>query len=152
LARITQIESKFLTELVKDCITYKLTEPEALEYIERRFKKISISSYTFKKANVLNDKSTNIWLNNFTRIGFVLNHKQHIENIQKIQDDSLHQFFLETSKEKRDERMIFQLKQDIRESTQLLSELNLGTPIISAIKAKLETRNDSNSKTIQVCQ
>ena len=33
------------------------------------------------------------------------------------------------------------LKQDIRDNVKLLSELGLGTPIISAIKAKLERQN-----------
>ena len=152
MARITQTESKFLTELVKDCITYKLSESEALEYIETRFKRISLSSYTFRKANVLNDESTNIWLNNFTRIGFVKNHQQDIETISKIRDDSIHQLQIEINADKRDEYKILKLKQDIRDNTQLLSELNLGTPIISAIKAKLDSKNDSNTKTLQVSQ
>ena len=38
----------------------------------------------------------------------------------------------------RDEDKLSKLKQDIRENTKLLSELNLGTPIISAIKARIE--------------
>ena len=40
------------------------------------------------------------------------------------------------------------LKQDIRDNVKLLSELGLGTPIISAIKAKLERQEDA--KTVQV--
>lgn len=31
---ITETENKFLNELVKDCITYRLTETESLEYIK----------------------------------------------------------------------------------------------------------------------
>lgn len=151
MAKITLTESKFLNELVKDCITFRLTESEAIDYIETRFKKIAVSSYTARKANVLNDKSTDVWLNHFTRIGFVTSHKQHIENIQRIQNDSLRQFYFETSKPNRDEYKILKLKQDIRENTQLLSELNLGTPIISAIKSKLDKENvNTNTKTIQI--
>lgn len=37
MADITETERKFLNELVMDCITYRLTEKEALEYIETRF-------------------------------------------------------------------------------------------------------------------
>ncbi|MEP6576408.1 MAG: hypothetical protein ABJB85_08280 [Nitrososphaerota archaeon] len=48
----------------------------------------------------------------------------------------------------RDEFKISRLKNDIRENAKLLSELGLGTPIISAIKAKLE----ENAKTIQISQ
>ena len=43
--------------------------------------------------------------------------------------------------------MIFRLKNDIRENAKLLSELGLGTPIISAIKAKIQ---EKNAETIQV--
>ena len=60
ILKITKTESKFLTELVKDCITYRLTENESLEYIEKRFKRISLSSYTLRKANVLSDESTDV--------------------------------------------------------------------------------------------
>lgn len=31
---ITETENKFLNELLKDCITYRLTETESLEYIK----------------------------------------------------------------------------------------------------------------------
>jgi hypothetical protein len=153
MAKITLTESKFLNELVKDCITYRLTENEALKYIEIRFKKISISSYTSRKAHVLNDKSTNVWLNHFTRIGFVASHKIHLENIQRLQNDSLRRLFIEQNQKIRNERLILQLKNDIRENTKLLSELSLGTPIIAEIKAKmqqLENQNVTDTKTLQI--
>jgi hypothetical protein len=161
MAMISKTESKFLNSLVQDCITFGLTEPEALKYIEIRFKTISASTYQLRKAHVLSDKSIQVWLNHYTRIGFVSSHKQHIENIQKILDDSLKQLFIEQNKTitddngvrktNRDEFKILRLKRDIRENTQLLSELNLGTPIISAIKAKLQ-QDDSNTKAIQISQ
>jgi ribosomal protein L15 len=147
--QITKTESKFLNELVKDCITYGLEEKEAMQYFEVRFKTVSLSSYKHRKARVLSEGATQVWLNHFTRIGFVTAHKQHIEAVEKLQQDSLRQFYIETTKEQqeRDEDKIVKLKQDIRDNVKLLSELNLGTPIISAIKAKLE-QNDV--KTIQV--
>ena len=148
MSNITKTENRFLNELVKDCITYKLTETEALEYIKIRFHPISLSSYKLRKSNILSDKSTHLWLNHFTRIGFVSNHKKHIEHIETILEDSLKQFFCEKNKKNRDERKIQQLKSDIRENTKLLSELNLGTPIISAIKARVE----GNEKRIPIGQ
>jgi len=44
------------------------------------------------------------------------------------------------------------LKQDIRDNVKLLSELGLGTPIISAIKSKLSQseRQQEDVKTVQV--
>ena len=37
MADVTDTESKFLNELIKDCLIYRLTESEALEYIKVRF-------------------------------------------------------------------------------------------------------------------
>jgi hypothetical protein len=147
-----------LNELIKDCVTFKLDTNEAVEYIKVRYgKPIAAITYKQRKAKVLSDDSTNIWLNNFTRIGFVKNHQQDIETIQKIRDDSLRQFFIETIQPNRDEYKILKLKDNIIETTKLLSELNLGTPIISAIKAKLQDQNqniqiDNNTKTVQIRQ
>lgn len=151
---LKESDNRLLNELVKDCVTYRLTEPEAVQYIKMRYgKSIAIPTIARRKARILSDKSTNIWLNNFTRIGFVKNHQADVETIQKLRDDSMRQFVIEIHKRPRDEYKILKLKSDIRDNTQLLSELNLGTPIISAIKAKLESnKHDSNSQTIQVCK
>jgi hypothetical protein len=146
MANITEVENKFLNELIKDCIMFRLTETEALEYIEHRFRKISLSSYKSRKSKINSDKSTEIWLNHSSRVGFVTNHKKHIEYIKSILDDSLRQFFIEKNKKNRDEKTIQILKNDIRENTKLLSELNLGTPVISAIKSRIE----NNEKGISV--
>ena len=67
---IKQVEGKFLEELVKDCITYRLSEKEVPQYIESRFKRISEAPYKLKKAHILSDKSTQLWLHlHFSRIG-----------------------------------------------------------------------------------
>jgi hypothetical protein len=139
-------DNKFLNSLVQDCITFRLTETESLEYIKTRYgKPISAPSFNRRKANVSSDLSTETWLTHFTRIGFVKNHQQDIETISKIRDDSMHQLQIEIDKPNRDEYKILKLKGNIIETTKLLSELNLGTPIISAIKSKLE-----NAKTLQI--
>jgi mevalonate kinase len=145
---ITETENKFLNSLVVDSIIYRLSTEESLSYIQTRFKKISEASYKKRKAAVLSDESTQVWLNYFTRIGFVQHHKEQMEHIQRVEEDSMRQFFVETIKGNRNEDKILKLKQDIRDNVKLLSELGLGTPIISAIKAKLERQEDA--KTIQV--
>jgi mevalonate kinase len=150
LADITETENKFLNSLVLDSIIYRLTISESLEYIKTRFKKVSERSYKHRKANVLSDESTQVWLNHFTRIGFVQHHKEQMEHIQRLEEDSMRQFFIETIKGDRNEDRILKLKQDIRDNVKLLSELGLGTPIISAIKAKLERQEEQDAKTIQV--
>jgi mevalonate kinase len=145
---ITETENKFLNSLVVDSIIYRLSTEESLSYIQTRFKKISEASYKKRKAAVLSDESTQVWLNYFTRIGFVQHHKEQMEHNQRVEEDSMRQFFVETIKGNRNEDRILKLKQDIRDNVKLLSELGLGTPIISAIKAKLERQEDA--KTIQV--
>lgn len=147
---IKKSDNKFLNSLVQDCITFKLDTNESLEYIKTRYgKSISIASWNRRKATVSSDLSTETWLNHFTRIGFVKNHQQDISTINKLRDDSMHQLQIEIDKTNRDEYKILKLKDNIIETTKLLSELNLGTPIISAIKSKLEQQN---AKTLQVSQ
>ena len=141
--RTESTSSRFLNSLIQDSITYRLTINESLAYIKSRLgKEISEPCYKKRKAKVLSDESTNLWLNHFTRIGFVTSHKESIENIQRLLNDSLRQFLIQTSRrtEQRDEDIILKLKSDIRENTKLLSELSLGTPILASIKAKLEQK------------
>jgi hypothetical protein len=143
MADITETETKFLNELVKDCITYRLTTQEAIRYIASRFKQISPSSYKLRKAKVLSDKSNQIWLDYYTRVGFVKHHKEQIDSVQTIQNYSLNQFFIEIHKrsEERNETKIRYLMYDIRENAKLLSEIGMGTTIISSIKSKVERAN-----------
>ncbi|MGA7978211.1 MAG: hypothetical protein WB975_13330 [Nitrososphaeraceae archaeon] len=103
---IKQVEGKFLEELVKDCITYRLSEKEALQYIEFRFKRISEASFKLKKAHILSDKSTRLWLDHFSRIGFIQHHKKQLEDAQRIQDHSLRQLVTEISRNMPDQDLI----------------------------------------------
>jgi hypothetical protein len=64
-----------------------------------------------------------------------------MDTIQMIQDDSLRRFYLEATMENRDENLILRLKNEIRETSKLLSEFSLGTPVVAGIKAKLEKAN-----------
>jgi hypothetical protein len=134
-------ENKLLNELVKDCITYKLTETEAIKYIELRYgKNISVRSYKRRKALIKSDTSTQLWLNHFTRVGFVKSHIEHLETINKIRNELMHQFSIEINKPNRDEDKILKIIDRIMEATKLLVGLDMGSPIIAEIKAKLEQK------------
>lgn len=133
-----QLEVKLINELMADIVTYRLTEPEGMKYIAARFRPISISSYKHRHARVNSDKNVNLWLNHFTRIGFVIHHKKMIEDAMRIQDHSLRDFITEISREIPDHDLIYKIKNDMRENIRLLTDLGLGTPIISALKAKLD--------------
>ncbi len=130
-------------------MTWRLSPDEALMYIEFKFKKISLSNYKLRRSIINSDKHEQIWLNYWTRIGFVAHHRKQLDIMQKIQDDSIQRLYLETLRPTtaprdnpgaalRDEDLILKLKQDIRDNVKLLSELGMGTPVISAIKAKLD--------------
>jgi hypothetical protein len=145
------LDKKLLNELVKDCITYKLTESEALQYIELRYgKKISVRSYKRRKAFVKSDTSTQLWLNHFTRVGFVKSHQGHLNSINKIRDELMHQLEKEISnKNNRDEDKILKIIDRIMEATKLLVGLDMGSPIIAEIKAKLEQKLPENPRAIE---
>ena len=90
-------------------------------------------------SKLLSDVSYQTWGIWFTKIGFVQHHKKLIEDLHKVQDDRLNQFFVETEKptENQDAKLISQLNYDIRENAKLLSELGLVTPIGTNIKKRI---------------
>ena len=90
-------------------------------------------------AKLLSDVSYQTWGIWFTKVGFVEHHKKLIEDLHKVQDDRLKQFFAETQKpsENQDAKLISQLNSDIRENAKLLSDLGLVTPIGTNIKKKI---------------
>ena len=90
-------------------------------------------------SKLLSDVSYQTWGIWFTKIGFVQHHKKLIEDLHKVQDDRLKQFFVETEKptENQDAKLISQLNYDIRENAKLLSELGLVTPIGTNIKKRM---------------
>jgi hypothetical protein len=90
-------------------------------------------------SKLLSDVSYQTWGIWFTKVGFVQHHKKLIEDLHKVQDDRLKQFFVETEKpsENQDAKLISQLNYDIRENAKLLSELGLVTPIGTTIKKRI---------------
>jgi len=105
--RRTSTQSRFLDELVSDCITFGLKEREALEYIKVKFgEEIKPRSYQTRKSKLLSEDSMQLWLDHFTRIGYVSNHRKQVETLERIQDDALRQLLIETNREHRDEHLI----------------------------------------------
>jgi hypothetical protein len=90
-------------------------------------------------SKMSSDVSYQTWGIWFTKVGFVQHHKKLIEDLHKVQDDRLKQFFVETQKpsEHQDAKLISQLNYDIRENAKLLSELGLMTPIGTNIKKRI---------------
>ena len=71
-----------LLEAVRDCVTYSLTEREALAYVKNRTgEELSTRHYYHIKNFVQSEPSTQLWLSQFTKLGFVTEHRKHIDEI-----------------------------------------------------------------------
>jgi hypothetical protein len=140
MTRLSPDRNQLLDKLVTDCITFRLDQKESLEYIKDWFGEISRKTLSRRKTAILDDESTRIWLSNFTRIGFVKNLKKQMDDIERIQEDSQKQLYLEMKKEPRDNRLILMLKNDIRQNSMLLAEYGLSTPIIAQLKERLKKK------------
>ena len=78
-----QQREKLLRKLISDCITFRLTETEALKYIEKEYgKAISSRNYYLIKSKLESEDSSQIWRDEFARIGFV-------QQFRKLFDDSI---------------------------------------------------------------
>lgn len=134
--------------LVADTVNYDLSEKESLTYIKARFgKEISTFAYYSRKRKIDSGSYANEWLNYFSKVGFVVKHKQIIKVIEQMQQDILKDYLSKIVNHLNRESMITdrvnkneisKLRYEIRESAKLLQELYLGTPIISQLKAKLD--------------
>lgn len=133
-------ENEILNALVSDTVNYGLNERESLSYIKARFgREISAETYYRRKKQIDSGDYAKEWLNYFSKIGFVVKHKQIIDVIEMVQQDTLRDYLIEQSKpyEIRNKNEVARLRYEIRENAKLLQELSLGTPIIAQIKAKI---------------
>ena len=134
-------ENEIINSLVSDCVNYGFSEKEALSYIKTRLggKEISAETYYRRKKNIDSGNYANEWLNYFTKVGFVVKHKQIIDVVEMVQKDTIRDnLILQQNKQIKDPEEIRRLRYDIRENAKLIQELSLGTPIIAQIKAKID--------------
>jgi hypothetical protein len=137
-----------LLEAVRDCITYSLTEREALAYIKNRTggEELSTRHYYRIKSFVQSEPSTQLWLSQFTKLGFVTEHRKHIDEVNKARAEMWRMILEEQLKpaEQQDKLLIAKLYSQIQENIKLASALNLGTPVVAQIKAMVDKANESN--------
>ena len=99
MGSFTNKENELLNVLVSDCMNYGLSENEALSYIKTRLdREISADAYYRQKKNSRFWNYANEWINYFSRVGFVVKHKQIIEVVEGLQQDTLKDYFIEKSK------------------------------------------------------
>ena len=136
-----------LLEAVRDCITYSLTEREALAYIKNRTgEELSTRHYYRIKSFVQSEPSTELWLSQFTKLGFVTEHREHVDEVNKARSEMWRMILEEQIKpaEQQDKLLIAKLYSQIHENIKLASALNLGTPVVAQIKSMLDKSDNNN--------
>lgn len=141
-------EKQFLHSLITDCETYRLSEKESMEYIRRKTDgQFSISSrhyYRIKKY-IRSEPACQRWMNHEARIGFVIEHKKRIDEMELVQRELMKLLLKETAREeiKQDKNLILKISSQIESANKRLSELSLGTPVVAEIKNRVKEAGDA---------
>mgnify|MGYP003580963721 CR=1 FL=1 len=136
-----KVEYQLLDSLVLDTISYGFKEPQAMEYINKSFtREISKDAYYERKKKLSSNQEVKQWLDNFTRIGFVIRHRNIIAQTETIISDLWTDYLTEQSKpyDDRDHARIDRYRHTINDFNKMLQELSLGSPIVSQIKQQIE--------------
>jgi hypothetical protein len=142
LGNRTPVEIRLVKKLVSDCISFNLKPAEAMMYIEKGLgKPISMPSYSQYRTKLQSEATAESWLRRYTRIQYVIDHRQMIDDAEKVYHDSMNRFFIESLRTVRNERLIMAIKYDIREHGRYLNELRESTPIVASIKAQIDAAN-----------
>ena len=92
-------ENKILTSLVADCVNYGFSEKEALFYIKTRFgKEISAETYYRRKKIVDSGSYASEWISYYSRVGFAVEHKQIVDIIHMVHQDTIRDYLNEQKK------------------------------------------------------
>jgi hypothetical protein len=99
MENFTAKENETLMPLVADCVNYVFSEKEALTYIMTHLgRQISAETYYRRKKRVDGEKYANEWLNYFSRVSFVIKHKQILEVVEMVQKDTIRDYLIEQNK------------------------------------------------------
>ena len=140
--------TQFLYSLMIDCETYRLSEKESKEYIKRKTGGeciISSRHYYRIKKHVRSEDACQRWMNHQTRIGFVIEHKKRIDEMEIVQSNLMKMLLSETTKDesKQNKDLILKISSQIESANKRLSELNLGSPVIAEIKNQVKERENA---------
>jgi len=130
-----------LEQLVQDCEAFRLNEKEAMEYIKKRFgKEVSIRHYYRIKKKISSEEYVQFWLNEQGRIGFAIEFKKRIDEMQVVHKTLLDILKKEMPKVETEQKQkgILKLFDMLLKTNERLLELSKGTPIIQSIKNRLD--------------
>ena len=159
MSRISQFDKA--APYVMDCISYKLTEREAIQYIKSRGFSVGPATYNRWKKKAVNDESLNKFFTHHARIGFIENFRKEIHEVEKIQEQLMRLYVEETSKtstiidpkdtrdvsneqklriknKDKDKYLIMKLAQTMLDYNKRHEELSLSNPTIAAVKRKID--------------
>jgi hypothetical protein len=158
LGRITEKDKKGLQQLVRDSEILGLTEQESLEYIQKRFgKQISRSNYYSIKSNLKKNEEEIVRnrLDQHTKINFVLEHFNRIDELKNLQRMLLKAVYEEISKpiENRNLIGISKIASNINSNITTLTVLSSGSPLFEfLIERKVKEVKNSiiNNNTLSI--
>jgi hypothetical protein len=144
MGRVSNRDVNMLDQLVRDCISYGLSENESLEYIEKRSggMKISRSNLYNRKGRISKNEKAILdeRLVHHGRIGYALKHFKFMDDIECAQK-ILFQSILEESNQPREKKNLFlvsRIATNILENTKFLRILNIDVPFVERMKTEFD--------------
>lgn len=135
-----------LHNLITDCMTYRLTEEESLEYIAIRYKKISKRHYYRIKKQLNSDEELQRFFDHHTRIGFIIDHKKRRDEIESVLEQLMRRLLELATQKITNYLALTRLSEAIISANKRAEEISLSNPIISKIKIEIEQLRESEKK------
>ena len=143
MKKLTKSQRERLKTLVVDCSTYRLSESESLEYIKQKLgRPISASHFYQIKRSLESDTEMQRWINDYARVGFLLEHRRRIEEMDSLQKFAYEMLLAERAKpvDQRDQSLILKIMAQMVSISRRLVSLQNGTPILTQVHALLQSR------------
>lgn len=139
---------KVLENLVEDCILYRLSTVDALDYVKTRYKKISERHFFRIKEKLESLDEIKKWLDHYVEKQIALDHKTMIQELDFIQKTCISQLRLELEKpdESQNKPWMGIIMRNMRENTEFRLKLGLGGPIIQHALERLNPSLDLTSE------
>jgi len=132
-------KNRELLLIVQDCVTYRLHEKEALEYIEQRYdQSISRGHYFRLKRHLESDEELNYYFDYHARIGFVKDQRDRANEIKSVMSELMRRWFSLSKEKYPDIYKMVRLAEAIINASKRFEEISLSNPVIAKIKAKVD--------------
>ena len=152
--------SEIIQKLAWDCKIWNLSERESLTYFEQMGHPISRMKYYRILKFLESSRSIHVWMDQQAKTGFIINHREHFEEIERIKEPIMRMFILQTNlpdyvsdptdnnpnlKQRRrilnpqkKPYLILRLAERLESLNRRAAEINLGNPVVANIKTKID--------------